>query len=369
MTHVFDRVRSILQLRRHTLRVQLTLLYAGLGIGLCAAALGAAGLLVGRSEQTIRVLAPGATAASHPSTVVHTFDIGAAAIFVVAAALALVLSWWLAGRLLQPLRTITATAQDISATNLHQRLHLEGADDELRQLGKTLDDLFGRLEASFESQRHFVANASHELRTPLAGQRTLLQVALADPGVDTDSLRATCEEALRLGQQQEQLIEALLTLATSERGLDEREVFDLTEIVADVLNARSEEALRQGIRIETDLTETRAIGDSRLIESLVANLVENALRHNDVRGSVQLATRSVGGRARFSISNTGPVVRPEDIDRLFRPFQQVGPERVRQSAGHGLGLAIVRAISEAHGATITARPGAHGGLDVEVMFP
>ena len=197
MTHVLSRVRSLIHLRRHTLRVQLTLLYAGLGIALCAGALGAAGVLVGHSERSELVLTNGAIVGNHPSDV-HSFGIGAAVIFAVTAALALVLSWWLAGRLLQPLRTITATAQDISASNLHERLHLEGADDELRQLGKTLDDLFGRLEASFESQRHFVANASHELRTPLAGQRTLLQVTLADPDAGVDDLRATCEEALRL---------------------------------------------------------------------------------------------------------------------------------------------------------------------------
>jgi signal transduction histidine kinase len=369
MTQVLNRVRSIFHLRRQTLRVQLTLLYAGLGIGLCAGVLGAAGVLVGHSSQSAPILTPRAIVRSHPSTDVHNFSIGAAVIFVVAAALALALSWWLAGRLLQPLRTITATAQEISASSLHERLHLEGADDELRQLGKTLDDLFGRLEASFESQRHFVANASHELRTPLTGQRTLLQVALADPDVDVDKLRATCEEALRLGEQQERLIDALLTLATSERGLDERSTFDLTEIAASVTGARQEEALFRGLRLEATLAGAQAVGDSRLIESLVANLVDNALRHNIPDGDIAISTRTVGGRAALSISNTGPVIRPEDIDRLFQPFQQVSAERVRQGAGHGLGLTIVRAISDAHGATITARPGSGGGLDIEVLFP
>jgi signal transduction histidine kinase len=241
-----NNMKSIVHLRQQTLRVQLTLLYSGLGIALCAGALGAAGVLLRHSEQRFDGSGSGA-ASSQSFWTVHHFDVGAAAIFLVVALLALGLSWWLAERVLRPLRTINRTAQHISASNLHERLNLDGADDELRQLGMTLDDLFGRLEASFESQRHFVANASHELRTPLAGQRTLLQVALADPESDLESLRAACEEALQLGDQQERLIDALLTLATSERGLEEREVFDLAEIVENVLNVRNTEVQRRGL--------------------------------------------------------------------------------------------------------------------------
>ena len=355
------------RLRRPPLRVQLTVLYAGLFVVLVAAVLGVSGLLVRHSVQVVPRGAK-ASAVVQGFFAVHHFNVGPAIVGLIAGVVALWLAWLIAGRFLRPLRDMNATAKEISATNLHRRLGVDGPDDELSELGRTLDDLFGRLEASFESQRHFVANASHELRTPLAGQRTLLQVALADPDASSTELRAACEEALQLGDQQERLIDALLTLATSERGLEEQEVLDLKEITENALNSRLEEALRRGLHIETNLLKVQALGDPRLVESLVANLVDNALRHSLSGGSIEVATTSIGGRARFSISNSGPVIRPEDVDRLFQPFQQIGAERVRQGAGHGLGLAIVRAISAVHGATITARPRSGGGLDVEVAF-
>jgi signal transduction histidine kinase len=356
-------------LRRPPLRVQLTVLYAGLFLFLVAAVLGASGLLVGSRAQVARVKRGASPSPGRGGFFsAHHFNVGPAIVGLLAVLVALWLAWLIAGRFLRPLREMNATAQKISVTNLHQRLGIAGPDDELSELGRTLDDLFGRLEASFQSQRHFVANASHELRTPLAGQRTLLQVALADPDATTAELRAACEEALQLGDQQEQLIDALLTLATSERGLEEREASDLAELVEHVLVSRTDEAERRGLHIEPKLVEAQVLGDARLIDSLVANLVDNALRHNGPGGTIEVVTRSVGGQAHLFVSNTGPVVPPEDIDRLFQPFQQVGSERVRNATGHGLGLAIVQAIAEAHGAKITARPRPEGGLDVDVSF-
>ena len=336
------------------MRVQLTLLYSGLGIALCAAVLGAAGLIVRRGSSANAGF-PGVIASSQDGTVRH-FEVGAALIFVVAAVIALGLGWWIAGRLLRPLRTITATARAISATNLHQRLGLDGPDDELTELGKTLDDLFGRLEASFEAQRHFVANASHELRTPLAGQRTLLQVALADPAASVESLRATCEEAVQLGEQQERLIDALLTLATSERGIELWRPFDLGQIAETVLVGRRQEAQRRGIHIDTSLAAALASGDPVLVERLVANLIDNAMRHNITGGTVEVSTTSAPGRTTITVSNTGPMISTAEIERLFQPFQHVGRERVLHADGHGLGLAIVKAITQAHGATLAHDP-------------
>jgi signal transduction histidine kinase len=356
----------LVHMKRPVLRMQLTLLYSGLFTGLLAAVLLAAGVLFRRSE--MRAPAGAAAAAPHAGAA-RQFDFGPALIALIAVAVALVVAWWLAGRFLRPLRAMTATAQEISATNLHRRLSASGPDDELTELGRTLDDLFGRLEASFESQRNFVANASHELRTPLAGQRTLLQVALADPDADAQTLRSTCEQALQLGAEQERLIDALLTLATSERGVERWEPFDLGEVAESIVLSRQQEAERQGVHIDAALTETAATGDRSLVESLIANLVDNALRHNQAEGRVQISTTTRAGRALISVSNTGAVITPNEVDRLFQPLQRPGQERIRINAGHGLGLAIVRAIATAHGATITARPRPEGGLDVEVSFP
>jgi signal transduction histidine kinase len=285
----------------------------------------------------------------------------------VMAVISLGLGWWVAGRALRPLRTITATARQISATNLHERLSLQGPDDEVKELGETLDELFGRLEASFESQRHFVANASHELRTPLTAERALLQVALADPDASAESLRVTCEELLTLGSQQEQLIESLLTLATGERGVEQWDPVDLDLVAQRVVEGRRQELERRRIRVDATFNAAPAAGDVSLVESLVANLVDNAIRHNVDDGRIEISTVTVSGRATIAVRNTGPVIAADDVDRLFQPFQRLGTERVHAD-GHGLGLAIVRAIVDAHGATLTARARPEGGLDIEVAF-
>jgi signal transduction histidine kinase len=359
-----EKIMLLFQLRRHPLRVQLTALYAGLFVALVAAVLGVSGLLVNHGVQ----VAPGTSIGSHRLVTIHNFDALPAIVGLIAVLIALWLSWMIAGRFLRPLRTMNATAREISASNLHRRLALAGPEDELSELGRTLDDLFGRLDASFESQRHFVANASHELRTPLAGQRTLLQVALADPDATAEGLRATCEEALQLGEQQERLIDSLLTLATSERGVEQWTPFDLGEVTENVLLSRAHEAERRGIRINARAAAAPALGDPILVESLVSNLVDNALRHNVSGGNVKVATVAAPGRATLSVHNTGPLISSDEVERLFQPLQQIGRERVSHTNGHGLGLSIVRAIAQAHGATITAIPRSEGGLDVEVTF-
>jgi signal transduction histidine kinase len=356
---------------RQTLRLQFTALYAGILLILGAVILTIAGLPVrGHSVTVAPVHQPGgsAIAAGQHAADVHQLNIGSAIAFAVALILSLVLGWFIAGRLLRPLQTISATARDISANNLHRRLDLNGPDNELKELGGTLDDLFSRLEASFESQRHFAANASHELRTPLAAERSLLQVALADPDADTETLRATCEEVLQLGNLQESLINSLLTLASSEAGVERWESFDLAEVVRGVVVARSHDAERQGIHVDTDFGAALALGDPALVVILVANLIDNALRHNLAGGRIDITTFVKEGRAIVSLSNTGPVISPTEIHRLLEPFQQRGGERINHSGGHGLGLPIVRAIVDGHRASLEVRPRAEGGLHVEVSF-
>jgi signal transduction histidine kinase len=278
------------------------------------------------------------------------------------------LGWLVADRALRPLRIITTAARATSASSLNERLSLAGSYDEFRELSDTLDSLFARLDAAFESQRHFVANASHELRTPLAAERTVLQVALADPDASTESLRAACRQLLELGQQQERLIDALLTLASGQRGLRNREPFDLAEITARVVTGRRPEAAALGVRMETRLAPAIATGDPDLAESLVANLVDNAIQHNVADGQVQVTTAAQVGHPCFSISNSGPVIPPAEVNRLFEPFQQLDGERTRHGGGHGLGLAIVSAVASAHDADLAVRARPDGGLDVTVMF-
>lgn len=241
--------------------------------------------------------------------------------------------------------------------------------EEFTELRETLDDLFARLEASFESQRHFVANASHELRTPLAAERTLLQVTLSDPDASVDTLRSTCEELLALGRQQERLLDALLTLASSQRGVDRWEAFDLADLTRTVVQARRAEAERRRIDVDVTLTSAPTTGDPSLAAILIANLLDNALRHNEEDGNITINAATSATAAVISVTNTGPVVPVGEVDRLFQPFQRLGAERTRHTGGYGLGLAIVDAVATAHGATVAAHARPEGGLSIDVRFP
>jgi signal transduction histidine kinase len=277
--------------------------------------------------------------------------------------------WLVAGRVLRPVRIITAAARDISATSLHRRLALTGPHDELKQLGDTFDGLLARLEASFAAQRQFAANASHELRTPLAWQRTLVQVALADPDAGFESLRAACERVLASGAHQERILEALLTLSRGQAGLDKREPFDLATLAGHVLHARQSDAQDRQLAIHSALAPAPATGDLRLAERLIANLADNALAHNTPGGCIEIVTGIRNSHAVLSVINTGPVVPAAAVDRLLQPFQRLGSDRTGHGEGLGLGLSIVQAITQAHGATLTIRPQPGGGLHAEVSFP
>jgi signal transduction histidine kinase len=274
------------------------------------------------------------------------------------------LGWLVAGRVLRPLRTITNAAREISVSNLHRRLSLEGPDDELRQLGSTFDQLLARLEASFGAQRRFVANASHELRTPLTLERALVEVALADPNATVESLREMGQQVLVAGERQERLIEALLTLSRSQRGVDRHEPVDLAAAAAEAVDTVGVD----GLTVQTRLAPARTVGDPRLVERLVANLVGNAVHHNVAGGRVSVETGMRNGHALLTVANTGPVIPPADLDRLFQPFQRLEHERTGDTNGVGLGLSIAQAIATAHGASIEARAQRGGGLRVEVRF-
>jgi signal transduction histidine kinase len=275
------------------------------------------------------------------------------------------LGWLMAGRALRPVRTMGLRARGISERTLHERLALEGPNDELKELGDAFDGLLSRLESAFESQRRFVANASHELRTPITVERTLVEVALADPDANTDSLRATCERVLAASEQQERMIEALLTLARSQRGLDAREELDLAAVAAGVLEGASP----NGVRIDAALDPGHTTGDPALVERLVANLVDNALHYNVQSGWVTVSTGMRDGKPTLRVTNSGPEIPPDRAAALIEPFRRLDGDRNGHARGVGLGLSIVDAIATAHGADLRARPREGGGLNVEVRFP
>ncbi|MEU6870936.1 HAMP domain-containing sensor histidine kinase [Streptomyces sp. NPDC046751] len=290
----------------------------------------------------------------------HQLLIWSVAALLVMTACAVAVGWWTAGRVLRPVHAMTAKARRLSEHNLHERIASSGPDDELKELGDTLDALLARLEKAFDSQRRFIANASHELRTPLATQRAAIQIGLDDP-TPTDLVR-TRQTLLDNNRRSERLIEGLLVLARSERGLaeGERETVDLAQVVAE------EAARHPGVRADTHFCTVR--GNRMLLAQLVANLLANAVTYNVPDGTVDVSLVTAGGGALLEVRNTGPVVDASDIPGLFEPFRR-GEGKDRMGRGSGLGLSIVRSIAVAHGGTVTAVPGPGGGLAVTVRVP
>jgi signal transduction histidine kinase len=297
------------------------------------------------------------------------FLVGSCIVLLAMIGASVLLGWLVAGRVLRPLRVMTSTARQISERNLHERLALAGPDDELKDLGDTIDGLLARLDAAFDSQRRFVANASHELRTPLMLSQTLLQVAMADPDITLDSLRSACQEAIDAGKDHAQLIDALLTLARSQRGLDHREPVDLTTVVSDALAVHEPSATARGLQLDAALDHAEVSGDARLIHRLVSNLVDNAIRHNITGGRVEVKLAASTTEATLTVTNTGPAVAPDQVSRLLEPFQRAAPDRTPGLDGLGLGLSIVADIAESHGAALEVHPQPEGGLTVAVSFP
>ena len=285
------------------------------------------------------------------------------------AVLAVGLGWQLAGRMLRPLRVMRAATHRISERNLHERLDLPGPRDEVKDLADTIDGLLVRLEKAFAAQRGFVANASHELRTPLTLTRALLEVTLADPAADAAELRATCRDLLAATEHQERLIDGLLTLATSERGLERRDHFDLAEVTRRALEAHHTRADENGLTVTSALERAVVSGDPDLAERMAANLIDNAIRYNLPGGTISVAVGPIREHCVLSVANTGPAIPADKIDRIFQPFQRIAPRHSSHPDGHGLGLSIVHSIAAAHDACLKVQAHPDGGLTISASFP
>jgi signal transduction histidine kinase len=282
-------------------------------------------------------------------------------------ALSVLLGWGVAGRVLRPLQRITATAQRVSQDNLDERIGLEGPRDELKELADTFDGMLGRLSGAFASQRRFVANASHELRTPLTVIRTELEVTLSDPHATTAELRAMGETVRDATLDTERLIQALLTLARSEGGVARRDPLDLADAARLALAQTGPEAAGRNLDMRPTLDPAPVSGDRRLLERLVANLVENAVRHNCDGGTVEVRTSRAAGRSTVEVRNDGELIPAEALGSLLEPFQRL--DRGARGDGVGLGLSIVRSVAEAHGGSVELRARPSGGLVVRVSLP
>jgi signal transduction histidine kinase len=283
--------------------------------------------------------------------------------------LVLTASWVVAGRMLRPVQTLTATTRRISEDRLHLRIALTGPRSELKELADTFDEMVARLEASFTSQRRFAGDASHELRTPLAIVRTSAEVLLAKPQTTIAQWESMAQRVLTATGRAERLLDGLLALARSDSGVITQEPRDLAVAAAVALSEADHEAEAADLTIAPDLCPAPVSGDPALLDRLVRNLVDNAIRHNRPGGWIEVTTNGGDVTAVLSVRNSGDTIPPEEVDRLFEPFQRLRSDRTVEGKSSGLGLAIVRSIVRAHRGTVEAAPMAGGGLQVIVTLP
>ena len=339
-----------------TLRLRLTALYTLL-FGACGA------LLLGLSSWIVHRQVGRTMPQVHAERALDRLDAQYALALCGMLLVAAAVGWLVAGQALSPLRRVTGLARRVTQERLGERIAMDGPHDELRELADTVDGMLNRLEAAFDGQRRFVANASHELRTPLTVIRAEVEVALADPEATAADLRHMGEIVLEAADRTQCLLDSLMVLARSQQALRRREPVDLAAAARTAAATAEREARARGIRVSLDLESAPLDGDPPLVERLVGNLVENAVRHNEAGGRVHVTTRP--GLVR--VENTGPAIAPGDVRRLAEPFERLG--RDSDGPGAGLGLSIVRAVADAHGAQLRLDPRAGGGLEVTVTFP
>src|SRR5829696_6510733 len=373
--------------RALSLRLRLTLLYGGLLAVVTATLLGTAVIVLDRALESLPQFPPGVRLVFSDGSSVTSAQFAEAVrdsargqllrsaglVFGVTVLVGVAAAYVLAGRALQPVSRVTATARRLSEETLDERIALEGPPDELKELADTFDAMLARLDAAFDSQRRFVANASHELRTPLAVIRTEVDVTLGDAAATVAELRTMGEVVREASVRADRLVDALLVLARSEgqarTGLEQHEAVDLAELVPAAIAAVSAEASARRLAVTAETDPAPADGDPELLERLVGNLVENAVRHNVEGGWVIVRTGSApGAGAWLEVANTGAEVPAGEVEQLFQPFRRGGTARTG-SRGAGLGLSIVRAVAAAHGGAVAAAARSGGGLEVTVRLP
>ncbi|MEU1181078.1 HAMP domain-containing sensor histidine kinase [Streptomyces sp. NPDC005820] len=378
--------------QRRGIRWRFTTLYAGLFLASAVVLLTVVGLVAGGSHQAAPV--PGAGAGTLPSAAreriaslehqlaeahsrqVEQLLLGSAVGLAVTGLLSVGLGWFAAGRVLRPLRAMTAATRRISADSLHERLAVPGPHDELRGLGDTIDELLERLEQAFAAQRRFVADASHELRTPLATMRASVDVALAKPGPVPEQTRTVARRVRAELDQVDRLLDGFLMLARAQHGvpLPGTEPVCLDALVAAALAERAAAASGKQLRVDTgraaDGSGAWVGGDRTLLRRMVDNLVDNAIGHNRPGGWIRVATGVEDTDVCLVVENGGPLLTEDQVAQLTRPFRRLGAERTGGGggAGAGLGLSIVAAVAEAHGGTLALRARAEGGLRAAVTL-
>ncbi len=360
-------------LPRPAIRMRMALSYWGLFV-VSGAVLLAATIALWQGETVTTVHVTGT--ASSPRATVHGSDLGqllvlAGIALAVMAVVSIMFGWLVAGRFLAPVRAITASARRISATSLHERLSLQGPDDELKELADTIDELLARLERSFESERRFAASASHELRTPLATMRVWLDVATAKPGPLPPQATALAGRIRSELDHVDALLESLLILARTQQGpAHDQTVLALSAATAAAIQRHAGTTTAMPLHVDhRPCPDARVVGSGTLLTRMIENVIDNAVRHNRPGGWIRVSTETTRAQARLVVENSGAVLTPEDVSQLARPFRRPGAERTGSGSGTGLGLTIVKAVAEAHGGSLSLHARAEGGLRLAITLP
>jgi signal transduction histidine kinase len=351
---------------RRTVRMRLTALYCVLFV-LSSVALLAIAAITNAGQGGAPTYSPEVPVHSAISRYLRSSVITLGEVTVVS----VVAGWVVAGRVLRPLRVMTATTRRISADNLHERLAIHGPGDELKDLADTIDALLERLDGAFAAQRRFVANASHELRTPLATMRVSVDVAAAKPGpVPPETITLAGQVRAELDKVDE-LLDGLLVLARAQHGvLPGRAVLPLDDVVSAAL------ASRDGTIAARNLTVQHIGGDGVWVEGsqpllrrMADNVIGNAVSHNRDGGWIRITTQADGDTARLIVENGGDILDPAQVAGLAQPFRRLGADRTGSDNGTGLGLSIVAAIAEAHRGSLNLHASPGGGLKITITLP
>ncbi len=361
-----------------SVRLRLTVLYAGLFLLSGLALLAITYLLVRAASTTTAVHATMTAGGPRPVGPVeqHSLDlhrqlvasiIALGAMTIISAAL----GWLVAGRVLAPIRTMTLAARRISEDNLAERLDVRGPDDELKLLGDTIDQLIARLQAAFESQRRFVANAAHELKTPLATMRASLDVAAAKPEPVPPHITALEQRLRDELARLEALLEGLLALARAEHGqLSDQSTVSLGEIATAAVRSNADAIDDRRLEVvEDESADVLVIGSRALLERMVQNVIDNAIVHNMTGGRLQIRTAIEDHLAKLIVENSGPALSEDDLSQLTQPFRRSGADRTATANGSGLGLSIVSSIVQAHGGELALTACEQGGLRLQIQLP
>jgi signal transduction histidine kinase len=376
---LLHRVRGLAPPRRSA-RLRFTLLYGVLfllsGVGLLAIVFGS--MRASRTAPSnLPVPPPSVDARIHAlqmelsqahNTQSRQLLVGSAIALAVMVVVSIVVGHVIAGRVLRPLRTMTATTRRISADNLHERLAVPGPADEVKDLADTIDELLERLEGAFTAQRRFIANASHELRTPLATMRASLDVALAKPAPIPAQTVALTDRIRTELDQVDRLLEGFLVLARTQHALPDRATFSFGDVVAEALEARAADLATLTTEEVITHEDTWVRGSRTLCRRMVDNVIDNAIRHNQAEGWIVVSV-TAGDMQRLIVESGGPVLDEEQVAQLAQPFRRLGADRTSSDGGTGLGLSIVAAIASAHGGTLELRARPEGGLRVGIALP